>query len=423
MLDIDFIRQNADQVRRAVQQKDLKEGLVDRLLAKDEERRDLIYRVDQLRAKQNEASRQRDIATGRKLKKQIKKLEPELKQVKKDYHRLMLQVPNLPHPEAPVGYGEEDNREVYRRGQKPQFGFKPLSHIELGEKLDILDLEAGVKTAGFRGYYLKNMGAQLHFAVLNYAWQKIIDKGFVPIVPPTILREFALEGSGHFPFGRADIYQIANPGKLADGEKISEPLYLAGTSEPALLAYFADKTFKEADLPQKVCAWTSCYRSEVGSYGRDTKGIYRIHEFAKVEQVVICRPDEAESDQWLKKMRQISEEILQDLELPYRVVDVCTGEMGAGKRRMYDIETWMPARQDYGETHSDSNLTTWQAERLNINVVDQAGDKQPVHTLNNTVLASPRILIAILENYQEEDGSVVIPPALQPQLGQDKITP
>jgi seryl-tRNA synthetase len=291
----------------------------------------------------------------------------------------------------------------------------------LGEKLDLIDLEKGAQTAGFRGYYLKNEAAQLHFALLFYAWQKIISKGFTPLLVPTILREFALLGSGHFPFGREDIYQIANPGKLESGKTISEPLFLAGTAEPSLLAYFANETLKEEDLPVKVCGWTQCYRSEVGSYGRDTQGIYRIHEFMKVEQVVLCPADEKVSDEWLEKMRIYSEEILRDLKLPYRVIQVGKKEMGAGKRKMYDLETWMPSRQGYGETHSDSNLTDWQARRLNIKYKTKKGEIKFVHCLNNTVLASPRILIAVLENFQQKDGSILIPKVLQGLMGKKKI--
>ncbi len=215
------------------------------------------------------------------------------------------------------------------------------------------------------------------------------------------------------PFGIQDIYQISN-----SDEK--EPIYLAGTSEPSLLAYYADTMIKENDLPIKVCAITPCYRSEVGSYGKDTRGIYRIHEFIKVEQVVLCKADINEANKWLEIMREIAQEILIDLRLPHRVLNICTGDMGAGKYKMYDIETWMPSRGDYGETHSDSNLTDWQARRLNIKYKTKDGNKY-VYTLNNTVIASPRILIAILENYQQKDGNVIVPEILRTYVGKDII--
>lgn len=416
MLSIDFIRQNKELVKKEAVEKQLDPKMVDQLLAVDEERRELIQKIEALRQQRKTASQKRDIETGKKRKEELGKLEPELKKKEEEYKNLMLLVPNISSPDTPL-----EDKEIYRWGKKPKFNFPPLSHLELGEKLDLIDLEKGAQTAGFRGYYLKNEAAQLHFALLFYAWQKIISKGFTPLLVPTILREFALLGSGHFPFGREDIYQIANPGKLESGKSISEPLFLAGTAEPSLLAYFANETLKEEDLPVKVCGWTQCYRSEVGSYGRDTQGIYRIHEFMKVEQVVLCPADEKVSDEWLEKMRIYSEEILRDLKLPYRVIQVGKKEMGAGKRKMYDLETWMPSRQGYGETHSDSNLTDWQARRLNIKYKTKKGEIKFVHCLNNTVLASPRILIAVLENFQQKDGSILIPKVLQGLIGKKKI--
>ena len=416
MLSIDFIRQNKELVKKEAVEKQLDPKVVDQLLAIDEERRELIQKIEVLRQQRKTASQKRDIETGKKIKEELGKLEPELKKKEEEYKNLMLLVPNISSPDTPL-----EDKEIYRWGKKPKFNFPPLSHLELGEKLDLIDLEKGAQTAGFRGYYLKNEAAQLHFALLFYAWQKIISKGFTPLLVPTILREFALLGSGHFPFGREDIYQIANPGKLESGKTISEPLFLAGTAEPSLLAYFANETLKEEDLPVKVCGWTQCYRSEVGSYGRDTQGIYRIHEFMKVEQVVLCPADEKVSDEWLEKMRIYSEEILRDLKLPYRVIQVGKKEMGAGKRKMYDLETWMPSRQGYGETHSDSNLTDWQARRLNIKYKTKKGEIKFVHCLNNTVLASPRILIAVLENFQQKDGSILIPKVLQGLIGKKKI--
>ncbi|MGI6775757.1 MAG: serine--tRNA ligase [Patescibacteria group bacterium] len=416
MLSIDFIRQNKELVKKEAVEKQLDPKVVDQLLAIDEERRELIQKIEVLRQQRKTASQKRDIETGKKIKEELGKLESELKKKEEEYKNLMLLVPNISSPDTPL-----EDKEIYRWGKKPKFNFPPLSHLELGEKLDLIDLEKGVQTAGFRGYYLKNEAAQLHFALLFYAWQKIISKGFTPLLVPTILREFALLGSGHFPFGREDIYQIANPGKLESGKTISEPLFLAGTAEPSLLAYFANETLKEEDLPVKVCGWTQCYRSEVGSYGRDTQGIYRIHEFMKVEQVVLCPADEKVSDEWLEKMRIYSEEILRDLKLPYRVIQVGKKEMGAGKRKMYDLETWMPSRQGYGETHSDSNLTDWQARRLNIKYKTKKGEIKFVHCLNNTVLASPRILIAVLENFQQKDGSILIPKVLQKLVGKKKI--
>jgi len=413
MLSIDFIRQNPKVVKKAFVDKQLDPKVVDKLLAADVKRRQLLQKIEKLRRERNGVARQRDIKRGKEIKIELGKFEPQLKKIEKEYKELMLLVPNVPSTDTPVGKDDSRNKQVKKWGRPLKFDFKAKSHIELGKGLDLIDFKAGVKTAGFRGYYLKNEAALLHFAVLYYAWQKIVNEGFVPMFPPSILREFALIGSGHFPFGRDDVYQIAGPD--------AEPLYLAGTAEPSLLAYFANKTFQEEDLPVKVCGWTQCYRSEVGSYGRDTKGIYRIHEFMKVEQVVLCKSDFEVSNNWLEKMRGYSEKILQDLKLPYRVVQVCTGDMGAGKYKMYDIETWMPSRHSYGETHSDSNLTDWQSRRLNIKYKTKKGEIKYVHALNNTVIASPRILIPILENYQQKDGSILIPKVLQRLVGKKRI--
>jgi len=357
----------------------------------------------------------------KKLKEKFKALNQELVEVERQYQSLMMMLPNIFSPDTPIGPDESANREILRWGEVPKFDFEAKDHLKLGKDLDIIDLEAGVKISGFRGYYLKNEGAILHLAVLWYCWQKIIEAGFKPLIGPTLVKDFVLFGSGHFPFGREEIYQIANPGKLASGEPINNPLYLTGTSEPTLLAYFSDKTLKEKELPIKICSISQCYRSEAGSYGKDTRGLFRLHEFSKVEQVVLCKNDLDESNEWLEKMRKISESLLQDLNLPYRVVQNSSGDMGAGKYKMYDIETWMPSRGKYSETHSDSNLTDWQARRLNIKYKDSKGKIKFVHTLNNTVIASPRILIAILENYQQNDGSVLVPKVLEKYTGFEKI--
>jgi len=338
---------------------------------------------------------------------------------------ILLLVPNIPSPDSPIGSDEKSNQEIAKWGEIPKFSFKIKDHLDLGKSLDLIDTEKGVKTSGFRGYYLKNEAVWLQMALIQHALSKMQEKDFSLMITPTIIKEFALVGSGHFPFGKEEVYELTNPGKDEAGKEIKEKMYLAGTSEPSLLAYFANETLNEEDLPKKVCGFSTCYRSEVGSYGKDTRGIYRMHEFMKVEQVVICKADIQESNQWLETMRLIAEEMLRDLKLPYRVLNICTGDMGAGKYKMYDIETWMPSREAYGETHSDSNLTDWQARRLNIKYKDKAGKIHYAFTLNNTVIASPRILIALLENYQQKDGSVEIPKVLQKYMpkGMKKISP
>lgn len=431
MLDIKFIRENKDLVKEVVKLKGVNLD-VENLLRLDKERCEFLVKLEKLRAERNKNAQiieklqkekkdfKKYLKIGRDIKEKIAKAYKEFREKDKSYIYSMLLVPNIFAPDVPKG-GEEANKEVKRWGEVPKFDFKIKDHIQIGKDLDLIDIEKGAKTSGFRGYYLKNKAVLLQFAVLWYALKRVIEKGYQPFWPPTLLRDFALIGSGHFPFGGEDIYEIKNPGKLESGKKIKEPIYLAGTSEPSLLAYFSDKIFDEKNLPVKVCGISSCYRSEVGSYGKDTKGLYRLHEFMKVEEVVFCRNNTKESNKYLEEMRLISEEILKDFNLPYRVVEIATGDMGAGKYKMYDIETWMPSRQNYGETHSASNLTDWQSRRLNIKYKNKKGDKKFVHALNNTVIASPRILISLLECCQQKDGSIKVPKVLQGYLGFDII--
>lgn len=426
MMDLAFIRKNIELVKKAIQDKRISLDL-DRLLVLADTRGELIKKIDALRAEKNTNTdriqaanpdeRASIVERGKQIKQELQSLEEDQKSVEQEFEGLMLLVPNIPSHDTPIAQDASGNTEVARHGAPPTFSFPIKDHIALGEALDLIDLEAGVRTAGFRGYYLKNEAAVLHLALQWHALQKLIARGFTPMIPPTLVRGFALTGSGHFPGFKNEIYQIANPGDITAGQEAQEPLYLVGTSEPSLLAYHADKMLEEKDLPIKMCGMSQCYRSEVGSYGKDTKGLFRLHEFVKIEQVILCKNDIEESSRFLEELRGIAEEILQDLGLAYRVIQICTGDMGAGKYKMYDIETWMPSRNDYCETHSDSNLTDWQARRLNIKYKTADGKKEYVHTLNNTAIASPRILIALLECYQQADGSIKIPEVLRPYLG------
>ncbi|MFZ3073682.1 MAG: serine--tRNA ligase [Minisyncoccales bacterium] len=433
MLDIKFIRQNLDIVKDACKKKNIKCD-IDHLLDVDEKRIKVMRELEAIAAEKNKASkaiprakdaveREGIIKAMKALDENVGNLDKKSKELEEEYEQLMLSVPNIPSDDSPVGPDESGNVVAETWGEPKKFDFPIKDHIQIGKDLDLIDTEAGVKTSGFRGYYLKNEAVFLHFAVLWHALNLLREKGFTMFVPPTILREFAFVGSGHFPAGKDEVYQIANPGKIESGEAVKEGLYLGGTAEPSLLAYHAGQILNEKDLPIKMCGISQCYRSEIGSYGKDAKGLYRVHEFMKVEQVVICKNDIEESSKWLETMREISQEILKDLELPHRILSICTGDMGAGKYKMYDIETWMPSRNAYGETHSDSNLTDWQARRLSTRYRDKEGSIKYPHMLNNTVVASPRILIAILENCQQKDGSIAIPKVLQPYLGgMTKIT-
>jgi seryl-tRNA synthetase len=419
MLDIEFIRTNKDAVADAIQKKSMALDL-DELLKVDEERRSLITKKEELLAKRNQLSVELAKEQGPAIKQALQEIDPQLVLVEAKFRELMMLVPQIPSSQAPIG-DESANRVVKTVGEAPKFDFEAKDHIQLGESLDLIDFDAGRNVSGFRGYYLKNDAVLLEYGLLQLGLRLMRTKGFSLRVPPTIVRSFALEGSGHFPFGKDEIYQIANPGKLQGGEDIQDAHYLAGTAESSLLAEFANQTLKLSDLPIKVAGVSPCYRSEIGSYSKDVKGLYRIHEFMKVEQVMLCEANDELQEQYLQDMLSIAEEMLTLLELPYRVLEIATGDMGAGKVHMYDIETWMPSRNAYGETHSDSALGDWQSRRLGIKYLDAEGKKKYAYALNCTVVATPRILIPLLENHQQADGSIKIPQALQEFVGKETI--
>ena len=444
MLDIKFIRENVEAVKKAIIDKNIDLDL-DQLLDLDARRRTLLAEVEDLQATKNAVSKELpSLSDEDKQAKLLEMKEVDIRQTElkeslrkfdEDYNQMLLIVPNIPSPESPIGkddtqnvpwsywspeLGHVDPKDGAKVDAVPtKLGFEPKDHVTLATELDLVDFERGTEVSGFRGYFLKNEAVLIQYGLFAYAINKLRTKGFTIMQTPTLVRERALIGSGHFPAGRAEVYQVANAAGMESEDK--EKQYLAGTSEPSLIAYYADKILDEAQLPIQVCGISPCYRSEVGSYGKDAKGLYRVKEFMKVEQVVICKADINEADKWLETLREISQEILEDLKLPYRVLNICTGDMGAGKYKMYDIETWMPGRGSYGETHSDSNLTDWQARRLNIRYRTGDGTIKHAFTLNNTAVASPRILIPILENYQQADGSIKVPEILVPYVGSDVI--
>lgn len=419
MLDIHFIRRNVDAVRDAITKKRMDVDL-DRLLELDDQRRNLIAQRDELLATRNALRVDQMKEQGPAIKQQLATIEPRLADVEVEFHSLMLQIPQLPAADATVGPADRAPL-VKTVGALPTFDFPMKDHLTLARQLDLIDTVRGAAVSGYRGHYLKNETTLIHHGLMQLGLKLMRDRGFTIMVPPTIVKELPLEGSGHFPFGRDEIYQIGNPGRMADGSERKEPLYLVGTAEPSLLAYYADQVLNAKTLPVKVAGISQCYRSEIGSYGKDTKGLYRVHEFMKVEQVVLTEATDEAQQAAFQAMLEPVEELLQALELPYRIIDTTTEDMGAGKVRMYDVETWMPSRNAYGETHSASMLGDWQARRLNIKYTTADGVKQFVYTLNNTVIASPRILIALLENHQQADGSVRVPKVLQPYVGTDAI--
>lgn len=412
MLDIQYIRQNAETLRTAVANKQLNPAIVDQVLQMDERRRYLQDQVDGIRRemnqnvaaiKQNPGSRPTpdQIELGKKLKAQLQDVEPELKQVEESYLDLMLQVPNPPAEDVPIGKDESGNQVVRQEGTPRQFEFEPRPHQELMEELDMLDTKHATKIGGFRSYFLKNDGMLLEQAVLQFAIQLMVKHGFTPMTAPVLVNREAMTGTGYFPWGSEDHYRTQD-------EQI-----LAGTAEVALTSYYMGETLNEKDLPIQMVGISPCFRREIGSYGKDTQGIVRVHQFNKVEQVVYTVADEEATREWHLKMLGFSEELLRELGLPYQVLLMCSGDMGAGQRKKYDIETWFPSQHTYRETHSASYFNDFQARRLNIRYQAKDGTLKYVYTLNNTVAATPRLLAAIIENYQQADGSIAVPKVLQ----------
>ncbi len=422
MLDIAFIRNNPEVVKEGVRKKRMKVD-IDEILSIDTDIRFLKTEVETLRADRNRISKdvsradgpQRDelISQIRFIKESLTEKEPKLKDLEERFEQLMLFVPNPPAPEVPEGDSDEDNVVLREVGKPPTFDFAPKDHLELAESLDIVDMPRAVKFAGARMYFLKNEGALLEFALFKFALDHLFSKGFQPMIVPQLVRREAMVGTGFFPLGEEDTFFVSK-----------DDLYLVGTAEVPLVSYHMDEILNEAELPKRYCGYSTCFRREAGSYGRDTKGFYRLHQFNKVEQVVICANDPEISMMEHRLLLQNAEEIMKALELPYRVALACSGEIGQGQVLKHEIETWMPSRGKYSETHSCSTLHEFQARRLRIRYRGSDGKTKPCHTLNNTAVASPRILIPILENFQNQDGSVTIPKVLRPLMcGIEKIEP
>ncbi|MEZ6255914.1 MAG: serine--tRNA ligase [Patescibacteria group bacterium] len=412
MIDIKDLRENPQIFFKAVEDKQLK-GTVDleALLELDKKYLTLLPKVESHRALRNqlstdiskltdEAARKKLIDEATQVKNELATQEEDLKKLKTQIDAALLWVPNPPAADVPFGEGEEGNVEVKKGGTIPQFDFEPKDHLDLGKALDIIDTDRGTKIAGFRGYFLKNGGLELHHALLRYALDLIKQKGFDIFEVPWMVNPEYFTGTGYFPWGEDDHY-VTQDGKA-----------LIGTAEVALTSYYADEILEESQLPIKLAGISPCYRREIGSYGKDTKGIFRVHQFTKVEQVVLTVADEDKTRELHDTMLGYAEELLQGLGLAYHVLLMCTGDMGAGQRRKYDVETWFPSQNTYRETHSDSYFNDFQARRLNIRYRTKDGELKYVYTLNNTVAASPRLLAAVIENYQQKDGSIVVPEVL-----------
>lgn len=435
MVDLKDLRENPDKYRRGAQLKNVKVD-IDALLQLDEKQRAAQREFEQFRSEQNDASKKisltKDpaektaaIARVGELKSKVKEAEERSKAGADTLQTALLQVPQPPDDDVPVGKDAADNVVKYHWGDPRKFDFKVLSHIELAQKHGLVDWEAGVRLAGSRSYFLKGVGAEIHAAVLKLATDMMAyEKGFTLMSVPVLVRESAMRGTGFFPAGREQAYRVGEPEET--GEDVR---FLTGTGEVGLTAYHVDEVLEESSLPRKYTTVSTCFRREAGTYGKDTAGLYRVHQFDKCEQVVICKNDIEESKRWHIEMLSYSEEILKRLNLPYRVIQCCTGDIGVKNASMFDVETWMPSRFDgknsasgYGETHSASRLYEFQARRLNLRYKGADGKIRFCHTLNNTVVASPRILIPVLENYQNADGSVTVPEALRKYMnGRERI--
>jgi seryl-tRNA synthetase len=410
MLDINFIRENPEKVKIGVTKKGYPGTIVDQLLEIDQNYRTLVRDVDNLRAERNNAASSRDIEKGKEVKVRLSELEIQLEEIRSIFHQKLSEIPNLPSDNVPPGAGEQDNVFLREVGQKPNFTFTPKDHVELAEKLEIIDFERGSKIAGSGFYYLKNEGALLELALVQYGMNFLQQKGFIPIITPDLARERFYLGTGYLPKGlEAQTYIIEN-----------SDLGLVATAEVTLAGLHADEVFDPEQLPKKYAGYSHCFRMEAGGYGKYSKGLYRVHQFTKVEMFVDCNP--SDSEEIHQKLLELEEEFWKSLEVPYRVLQMCTGDLGAQAVEKYDLEAWMCGRGEWGEVTSTSNTTDYQSRRLGIKFKTEQGSNF-VHTLNGTLVATSRAIIAILENFQQEDGSIKIPEALQKYTGFSEIVP
>ncbi len=419
MLDIKFIRENKDIVIAGAKKKHL-EVDINKLLDLDEKRRELQSSVDDKRAQQNIASdgittvsgeeRAALIARMQNLKETLKLEEESLQTVLKEWRAVMVTVPNVPDISVPEGDSDADNQEVKQWGEISRLNFEPKSHVDLMTSLNMADFERGTKVAGFRGYFLKNDGARLAWALQRFVEDRFMNRdGFTPMIVPSLVRREPFIGTGYLPQSEEDLY------KTQDGE------YLAGTAEVAGMSYYMDEMLDKKQLPIKIFAFSPCFRREAGSHGKDTKGIMRVHEFVKFEQIVLCEANHEGSVRHHEELTANSEQLLQELKIPYRIVINCGGDLGLGQVKKYDIEAWVPSEGKYRETHSSSYFHDFQTRRLNIRYRDLDGTVRFAHSLNNTALALPRILIPVVENYQRVDGSIEIPEVLRTYMGNESI--
>ncbi len=419
MLDIKFIRENLDLVKDAARKKHIQVDL-DELMKLDEARRAFLFEIESKKSEQNavspkiansvgELERSKLILDMKILKDGIQQKEEELKGVMHKWQALMLQVPNIPDMSVPEGNDDSDNKEVKVWGDKTTFDFEPKSHIDIMTTLNMVDFERGQKVHGFRGYYLINGGARLSWAIWNYAQDFFLKKGFNPMLVPTIVRKANLYGTGHLPNDAEDVYNTQDDD------------YLVGTAEVSTMGYYSDDVLEEKEFPIKWLSFSPCYRREAGSHGKDTKGLIRVHEFYKLEQVILCAASHEESVKWHEWLNRNTEEFIESMGIPYHTVLNCAGDLGQGQVKKYDVELWVPGEQKYREISSASYFHDFQTRRFNIRYKDSEGKIRYAHSLNCTAIPTPRILVSLIENFQKADGTVQLPDVLHPYFGASVI--
>jgi seryl-tRNA synthetase len=420
MLDIKFIRNYPDRVKEGCKQKHVKVD-VDLLLEVDKKRREILQALEDMLAQKNKANKEIQEAKNKKEKDKIifkmreldknsDRLTKTLKELEEEFNNLMLQIPNLPLADVPIGRDERDNVVLREWGEKPKFDFKPRDYLEITENLDLIDVKRAAKISGTRFGILKKGAVLLKFALRDLASEILIKEGFVPLDPPVMIKPERMQGMGYVERGSEEIYYFRD-----------DNLCLVGTAEQSIGPIHANEIFEEKDLPKRYFAFTPCFRREAGAYGKDTKGIFRVHQFDKIEMFSFCHPEKSSQEHQL--FLEMEENLMQLLKIPYRVVQMCTGDLGDPAASKYDIEAWLPSENRYRETHSTSNCTDFQARRLNIRYKDKTGKLNFVHTVNGTAFAIGRTLIAIIENYQQKDGSILVPEVLQKYLSFKKIGP
>jgi seryl-tRNA synthetase len=405
MIDIKLLRENPEKVKKACENKQAKID-IDKILELDKKKRELIQEIENFRAEQKKLGKDQ-IENARELKDKIKNLEPELEKAEKEFNELFIQIPNLSLDDVPIGKDESENKVIREVGKKPKFNFQPKDYLEIAEKLDIIDVKRAAKVSGSRFGYLKGGAALLEYGLIGLALDVLSKEKFTPVAPPVMIKPEMMKAMGYVERGGDEIYFLRN-----------DELCLVGTAEQSIGPMHSGEVFDEKDLPKRYVAFSTCFRREAGSYGKDTKGIFRVHQFDKVEMFVFCKPEDSVKEH--KLILSMEEKLMKLLKIPYRVVQMCTGDLGDPAAAKYDIEAWLPGQNEYRETHSTSNCTEFQARRLNIKYKTKNG-LEFVHTLNGTAFAIGRTIIAIIENYQQKDGSIEVPKVLRKYVGFKKI--